>query len=209
VSRWQERCQNGRDRIGGQGILPLTELLLDITSEAGLERLRHTVEADARGLDLLVHSAGIIHRNPMESARVEDLDAQFAVNVRAPYLITQRLLHLLTQAQGQVVFINSSVALAPGQPDIGQYGASKHALRAIADGTRQELNKRNIRVLSLFLGRTATPMQESLYRLQGKDYRPETLMQPEDVATMLIAAITLPRTAEVTDISIRPMTNPQ
>jgi NADP-dependent 3-hydroxy acid dehydrogenase YdfG len=48
-------------------------------------------------------------------------------------------------------------------------------------------------------------MQEGIYRMEGKPYRPELLLQPEDVASMIINALTLPRTAEVTDISIRPM----
>jgi len=186
----------------------VTELLVDITSDEGLRKLRRVVEESGRGLGLLVHSAGVIVRSSSEQIRQEDFDVQFAVNVRAPHSITQSLLPELLRAQGQIVFINSSVALVPGQAEIGPYSASKHALRAVADSLRQELNPRNVRVLSVYLGRTATPMQEALYRLQGKRYRPETLLQAEDVVAMILAALTLPRTAEVTDISIRPIQNP-
>jgi NADP-dependent 3-hydroxy acid dehydrogenase YdfG len=48
-------------------------------------------------------------------------------------------------------------------------------------------------------------MQEALYRQEGKIYHPEVLMQPEDVASVVVHSLMLPRTAEVTDISIRPM----
>ena len=160
------------------------------------------------GLDELVHGAGIIHRGSIEHASASSLDEQYSINVRAPYMLTQRLLPLLTTAQGQIVFVNSSAGLAASGPEIGQYAATKHALAAIADSIRGEVNSQGVRVLSLYLGRTATAMQEGLYRQDGAQYRPDELLQPEDVATMVIAALDLPRTAEVTDISIRPMRKP-
>jgi NADP-dependent 3-hydroxy acid dehydrogenase YdfG len=113
------------------------------------------------------------------------------------------LLPMLRSRHGQVVFINSSVGTrAPA--NVGQYAATKHALKAIADSLRDEVNADGMRVLSVFLGRTATPMQAAIYEMEGRTYRPELLLQPEDVAAVVINALTLPRTAEVTDISIRP-----
>jgi NADP-dependent 3-hydroxy acid dehydrogenase YdfG len=49
-------------------------------------------------------------------------------------------------------------------------------------------------------------MQEAVFKMEGRDYRPERLMQPEDVAEIILTAIALPRTAEITDISVRPLT---
>lgn len=103
------------------------------------------------------------------------------------------------------VFINSSGGLRAKRPEVGHYGATKHALKVIADSLRGELNSKGIRVLSVYLWRTATPMQQALYRKEGRVYRPETLLQPEDVASTVVQALMLPSTAEVTDISIRPM----
>jgi len=133
------------------------------------------------------------------------LDLQYSTNVRAPYLLTQRLLPLLITSRGQIVFINSSVGLAANRPNIGQYAATKHALKALAESLREEVNPKGVRVLSAYLGRTATPMQEALFRAEGNTYHPETLLQPEDVASMIVHALMLPSTAEVTDINIRPM----
>jgi NADP-dependent 3-hydroxy acid dehydrogenase YdfG len=48
-------------------------------------------------------------------------------------------------------------------------------------------------------------MQEQLFRDEGREYRPERLLQPDDVASIVLAALALPWTAEVTDIHIRPM----
>jgi NADP-dependent 3-hydroxy acid dehydrogenase YdfG len=85
------------------------------------------------------------------------------------------------------------------------YAASKHALRALADGLRDEVNKKGVRVITVFPGRTATPMQEAVHRYEGRPYDAERFLQPEDVAAAAVNALALPRTAEVTDLHIRPM----
>jgi len=184
---------------------PATTFPLDLTVEENLETLLRHLEEKAGKVDILVHSAGVIHQELMERARIEDLDLQYATNVRAPYLVSQRLLPFLARARGQIVFINSSVGLAVKRPEVGQYAATKHALKAIADSLREEVNPKGIRVLTLYLGRTATPMQQALFQQDGREYHPETLLQPEDVASVVVHALMLPSTAEVTDISIRPM----
>ena len=176
----------------------------DLTKESNTNELVREVLGDLGGVDILVHCAGVISHGPIREASLESLDAHYAANVRGPYLLTQRLLPTLTKNSGQVVFINSSVVNGP-RASVSQFAATQHALRAIADTLRQEVNGDGIRVLSVFPGRTATARQETLHAKEGKQYRPELLLQPEDIATMVIAALTLPRTAEVTDISIRPM----
>jgi NAD(P)-dependent dehydrogenase (short-subunit alcohol dehydrogenase family) len=183
----------------------VTDFQIDLTAAENLKPLLRHLEREAGRLDILIHSAGVIHEDPMGCARLEDFDLQYATNVRSPYLLTQQLLPMLTTARGQVVFINSSVALAARRPEVGQYAATKHALKAIADSLREEVNPKGIRVLTVYLGRTATPMQEALYRRERKVYRSETLLQPEDVASVIVQALMLPPTAEVTDVSIRPM----
>lgn len=176
----------------------------DLTKEEQIDGLALELERDFGRVDVLVHCAGVISHGTIKEAALESFDAQYAANVRAPYLLTQRLLPLLLKGPGQVVFINSSVVTSP-RAGVSQFSATQHALRAIADTLRQEVNGDGIRVLSVFPGRTATSRQEGMHTREGKQYRPELLLQPGEIATMVVAALTLPRTAEVTDISIRPM----
>ena len=61
-----------------------------------------------------------------------------------------------------------------------------------------------VRVLSVDLGRTATAMQETLFKEASRAYLSAKLLQPEDVATIVLCALALPPTAEVTDITNRP-----
>ncbi len=75
----------------------------------------------------------------------------------------------------------------------------------MADSIRAEINSDDVRVLSIYPGRTASPQQAAIHKAEGKAYRPELLMQPADVARIVVDALKVNRTAEVTDISIRPM----
>ncbi|HZS33539.1 MAG TPA: SDR family NAD(P)-dependent oxidoreductase [Methylomirabilota bacterium] len=175
----------------------------DLTQDEAIDRLGATLESTLGRLDVLAHCAGAIARGPQATTTAADLDAQYRLNVRAPFLLTQRLLPLLRQAGGQVLFMNSSRGLASGA-GIGAYAATKHALKALADALRDEVNADGVRVLSVYPGRTATPRQAELFAAEGRPYDPKRLLQPEDVASIVLSALTLPRTAEVTDIRIRP-----
>jgi NADP-dependent 3-hydroxy acid dehydrogenase YdfG len=175
----------------------------DLTRDDDVRRLTERISRELEGLDLLVLSSGIIAHAPHDAAPVGDLDAQYRANVRAPYLLTQSLLPLLKAAGGQVVFINSSAGLQ-ARANSGQFAATQHAFKALADSLRDEVNPAGVRVLSVHPGRTATERIEAVFEHEGRPYRPELLLQPEDIAAMVVAAVTLPRTAEVTEIRIRP-----
>jgi NADP-dependent 3-hydroxy acid dehydrogenase YdfG len=177
---------------------------VDITDDDALGAIVDRLHRDHASIDVLVHCAGVHAMGAIERAPVADLDRQYRTNVRAPYLLTQHLLPALRQSNGQVVFINSSVGL-DARAQVGPYASTKHALRAIADSLRDEVNADGVRVLSVYLGRTASPMQRDIHAAEGKPYRPADLLQPDDVASMVVAALSLPRTAEVTELRIRPM----
>jgi NADP-dependent 3-hydroxy acid dehydrogenase YdfG len=179
----------------------------DLTLDGDIQGLTAQLQRLFGHIDVLIHSAGVIALGPLEAGPVEDLDRQYGINVRAPYVLTQALLPLLRARQGQIVFLNSSVGLN-ARANVGQYAATKHALKAVADSLRDEVNAEGLRVLSVFLGRTATPMQETVHEMEGRAYHPELLIQPEDVAAVVMNALGLPRSAEVTEISIRPLKKP-
>ena len=177
---------------------------VDLTIDQDVRKIADRIQQDLGHVDMLIHSAGVISLGRLESAPVEEFDRQFRVNVRAPYALTQALLPMLKSRRGQIVFINSSAGLNAG-PNVGQYAATKHALKAVADSLRHEVNAEGLRVLSIYPGRTASPMQAAVFKMEGREYRPELLMQPEDLASVVINALVLPRSAEVTDINVRPL----
>ena len=107
-------------------------------------------------------------------------------------------------SKGDIVFINSSAVLQ-ANTNLSQYTATKMALKAVAESLRQEINAEGVRVLSVYPGRTASPMQAAIFKSEGREYKPELLIQPQDLATMITNTLCLPRSTEVTDIFLRPM----
>lgn len=208
-------CLLGRDLKSLQAVAEIAKqttkhvhcFKVDLTTDQDIINFSKSIAELFKGVDILVHCAGIISIGPLASASAEDFDLQYKINVRGPYVLTQFLLPMLKSQQGQVVFINSSAVFGT-QARLSQYAATKHALKAVADSFRQEVNADGIRVLSVYPGRTASPMQKSVFKAEGKTYNPEILMQPSDLAMMVIAALQLPKSAEVTDIHLRPMKKP-
>lgn len=178
----------------------------DLGDDAGLDPLIATLRTLPR-VDVVVHAAGVLWRARMQQATASQFDNHYRVNMRSPYLLTQAVLPALAASQGQVVLINSSAGLT-AKAWVGQYAATKHALKALADSLREEVNPAGVRVLSVYVGRTATPLQAALHEAEGKPYRPQLLMQPSDVSRVVLHALSLPRTVEVTDITLRPLAKP-
>jgi NADP-dependent 3-hydroxy acid dehydrogenase YdfG len=154
-------------------------------------------------LDLLVHSAGSYSRGTHIDAPIHDLDTLYESNVRAPYALIQKLLPMLRAGGGDIVVVNSTQGIR-ATSDLGQYAATQHAMRAITDSLRQEVNQDGIRVCIIHTGRVATPLQEGIFTKERRPYVPELLVQPADIANVVVTVVALPTHAEVTEIHIRP-----
>jgi len=204
VGRTRAKLEATAGSFIGNGARALV-ITADLGSDEQVANLNRELQRRFGRVDLLVLCAGEIAHGAVESAPIEVFDSLYRANVRAKFHLTQSLFPMLRNSKcSQIVFVNSSAGLS-ARANGGQYSATQHALKALADALRAEVNGDGIRVLSVYPGRVATPCQESIYKKQGTQYRPELLLQPEDVAAVILNAVTLPRTAEVTDISIRPL----
>jgi len=202
VARRRSELEATAERADGPGRFSLH--VADLVVDDEVAELARALLAREGGVDVLVHSAGAHSLGAVENAPVDEFDRLYAANVRAPYVLTQALLPSLRANEGQIVFVNSTAGLN-ARANVSQFAATQHALRAVADSLREEINQDGVRVVSVYPGRTATPRQDKIHALEGKDYAPERLMQPEDVASVVVTALTLPRTGELTDVKVRPM----
>jgi NADP-dependent 3-hydroxy acid dehydrogenase YdfG len=153
-------------------------------------------------LDVLVHSAGISRLGALDEVTATDWRDSYEINVIAVAELTRLLLPALRAADGHVVLINSGSGLK-ANPGWGAYAASKFALRAYSDVLRAEEEPNGLRVTSVHPGRTATDMQREVREFEKGDYVPEKYMNPASVASMVRAAMTLPRDAHVHEIVVR------
>ena len=202
VGRTLSKLQNVADLASGAGAEAIP-MAVDLCNLKGIANIAEQVRALGRPVGLLVHSAALMTHSLVEESSVEHFSQLLNVNVLAPFALTKHLLPEICASKGQIVFVNSSIVNNAAAGTV-MYAATKHALKGLADGLRQELNIRGVRVISIYPGRTATPLQASVLAAEGRQYRPEILLQPEEVAAMVIHALALPDTAEVTDIMIRP-----
>lgn len=177
---------------------------VDLACETSLRAFATQFEDSVGRADILIFCHGNYARARFEESSPSDLDRLYAANVRGPFLLTKLLIPLLRRSKGQIVFINSTLGLK-GSENVSQYAAMQHALKGLADTLRNEVNASGIRVVSVFCGRTATPLQKRIFAMEGRRYAPEFLSQPEDIALAVSTALKIGPNSEITDIRIRPM----
>jgi len=154
-------------------------------------------------IDVLVHSAGTVTLGRIGEATAQDWERTLTVNLTGPAELTRLALPGLRAAHGHVVMINSGAGLHAG-PQWGSYAASKFGLRALADALRAEEAAAGVRVTTIYPGRTASAMQATVHAQEGRAYEPSRWIQPASVATTVLMALSLPRDADVTELTVRP-----
>lgn len=189
------RLDAAAQRIGADRV---RTLVLDLTDPRRIEPGLDGVELPP--LDGIVHSAGVVALGDVAELTPDAWVEQLLVNTAAPAELTRLLLPNVRAARGHVVFVNSGSGLR-ANPHWSAYAASKHALRALADSLRAE--EPEIRVTSVYPGRTASEMQRQVREHEGAEYDPDAFISPETVAKVIVDALETPQDATVTDVSVR------
>jgi NAD(P)-dependent dehydrogenase (short-subunit alcohol dehydrogenase family) len=136
-------------------------------------------------LDVLVANAGIAKAASIEDTTVEDFDALFAVNVRAPFFLVQQLLPMLRQ--GSSVVLLSSLAARASVGELAAYAATKGAVDTLVRHFASALGERGVRVNAVAPGVVETDMSSFAKTDEGRDYTLslqalKRVAQPDDIA---------------------------
>lgn len=118
------------------------------------------------GLDVVVNSAGITMNRPFARTTVEQFDLVYAVNVRAPYFLTQALLPAL-EASGGVVINISSIHAYEGYTEHSVYAGTRGAIVSLTRQLAVELGPRGVRVAGIAPG--AVPVDNHFKSTPGVD----------------------------------------
>jgi NADP-dependent 3-hydroxy acid dehydrogenase YdfG len=191
AGRPSDRLDAVAERLGA------TTFPLDLTDTDEIEASCEIVDE----LDVLVHNAGVSIPGRVAESSVEEWRATFDVNVFGAVALTLALLPALRSVRGQVVFVNSGAGRTPS-PNMASYTASKFALRAFADSLRED--EPQLRVTSVFPGRTDTDMQRELVAFEGGEYQPANFLRPETVAAAVANAVATPRDGHLHEVVLRP-----
>lgn len=193
--RSEQRLADVRSDFGGHDLL-----VADLADPASVDAV---AAAAGERVDGVVHAAGVVTLGPVAELDAAAWRSQLDVNLVAPALLTRSLLPALRAARGTVVMVNSGAGQV-AHPTWSAYAASKHGLRALADALRGEEAEHGVRVTSVYPGRTATAMQESVHDQEGKPYDPDAWIRPETVADAILGVLDLPEDATLPDLSLRP-----
>ena len=135
-------------------------------------------------LDILVANAGISKAASIEDTTVEDFDALFAVNVRAPYFLVQQLLPAMCKGSS-IVFV-SSLAARASVATLSAYGATKGAVATLVTHFASALGERGIRVNAVAPGVVETDMSNFAKTESGRNLTLDMqalkrVAQPDDI----------------------------
>jgi 3-oxoacyl-[acyl-carrier protein] reductase len=139
-------------------------------------------------LDILVANAGVSKAAGIEETTVEDFDALFAVNVRAPFFLVQQLVPIMHE--GSSVVLVSSLAAHAVVGTLPAYAASKGAIDTLVKHFAAALGQRGIRVNAVAPGVVATEMSNFTKTDAGRDYvlglqTIKRLAQPDDLGDVV------------------------
>lgn len=154
-------------------ILPLQ---LSTANSHDYELLYNTLAKQFGRLDGILHNAGILgERIELAEYPVEEWDDVMAVNLRAPFVLTQKLLPLLAKAENASVVFASSGVGREARANWGAYSVSKIAIEAVSQIFAKENSYPSVRFNCINPGATRTAMRAKAY----PDEDPKTLQTPE------------------------------
>jgi NADP-dependent 3-hydroxy acid dehydrogenase YdfG len=182
-------------------------LQTDVSQCTQVKRLvDHAVNSLGR-IDVLINNAGLMPQSLLERGKVDEWDRMIDVNIKGVlYGIAAALPYMKAQKSGH--FINvSSVAGHKVAPGSAVYSATKHAVRVISEGLRQEVKPYNLRTTVISPGAVATELHKSITdpvaaERVRKFY--EIAIPADSFASMVVFAMSQPEDVDVNEILYRP-----
>jgi short-subunit dehydrogenase len=169
-------------------------LLYELSDPSQLEKLIETVGPEP--LDTLINNAAIAIVKPFDSTSLEEWNKTLAVNVTAPFLLTQRLSAKMRAGTSIVNIL--SIAAKTGFANWSSYCMSKFALEGFSQSIREELRPRGIRVLNIYPAATDTEIWNPI---EGNWPR-EQMMSPAEIAEAVVYALSRPADVAVENVTL-------
>jgi len=198
AARSIQKLQQTADEVteaGGKAEIVITEL----TEEESIKNLIRVCNEKFGRLDILINNAGVTHSAKLEETATEDWQRCMLVNARAPFILCREALPLLKKAEAGYIINIASVVGVKGYPLQSAYTSSKHALRGMTISLAEELRGSNIRVHLLCPGGVDTDLVQKV----RPDITKDELIQPEEIAELVLYLVTHKGNAVIDDLHIR------
>lgn len=171
----------------------------DVSSIEAVNKAADIILKKFGSIDILINSAGICNFGNFMDLTPEQWEKIIQINVMGTYYITRAFLpQMITQKTGDIINISSTAGLK-GNALTSAYSASKFAVIGMTESLMQEVRKHNIRANVLIPSTVATDMA---FDANLTDGNPEKVMQPEDIAELVVSQLKLNRRVMVANSSI-------
>jgi len=211
AARRAERIEALATELTDQGGKALA-VTTDVTDRQQVKELvDKTVEAYGR-IDVMLNNAGLMPLAPLEKLKIDEWDQMIDVNFRGVlHGIAAALPYMKEQKSGHIINVSSVYGYKLG-PSATVYCATKHAVRALSEGLRQEVKPYNIRTTVISPGAVATELLEHISEKEiqaaTKDFVSQIAVPAETFARMVAFAINEPDDVDVNEILFRPTAQP-
>ncbi|QSE97671.1 SDR family NAD(P)-dependent oxidoreductase [Fulvivirga lutea] len=207
TGRRKERLVELENKLGA--ITEIKTLSFDITNNDELQKAFDSLPAEWKSIDILVNNAGNAHGlDPIQDGSIADWDAMIDINVKGLLHLSKLVMPgMVSRRKGHIVNIGS-IAGKEVYPNGNVYCASKHAVDAITQGMRLDMNKYGIKVTGINPGLVETEFSE--VRFKGNKERAESVYKgyspllPHDIAELIHFVITRPKHVNVADLLVLP-----
>lgn len=206
-ARRVDRIQTLADEVNKNG----GKALAKATDVTKLEQVKDLVDAAVKTygrIDVIINNAGLMPHSPLDRLKIDEWNQMIDVNIKGVlYGIAAALPYMKEQKSGQIINV-SSVAGHVVRPGGVVYSATKHAVRVISEGLRQEVKDYNLRTTIISPGAVATELPNTISEpdvAKGiKDFYEQYAIPASSFARAVAFAISQPEDVDINEILFRP-----
>ena len=195
--------------LSGLVEVPTLELVFDVREKEAVFKAFESVPEDWKAIDVLVNNAGNAHGlSTFQEGNLADWDAMIDINVKGLLYVSKAVIPgMVERGRGHVVNIGS-IAGKEVYPNGNVYCASKHAVDAVNNGMRMDLNGTGVKVSQVCPGLVETEF--SMVRFKGDEDRSKSVYEgfdaltAEDISDLIRFIVTRPAHVNISDTIIFP-----
>ncbi|TDT46106.1 NADP-dependent 3-hydroxy acid dehydrogenase YdfG [Maribacter spongiicola] len=205
--RRQDRLDALKEELGKE--VQVHTLNFDIRNKESVKEAVHSLPKEFSQIDILINNAGNAHgMDTIQEGNTDDWDAMLDINVKGLLYVSKAIIpQMVARKSGHIINIGSTAGKEV-YPKGNVYCASKHAVDAINQGMRIDLNGTGVRVGAVNPGLVETEF--SNVRFKGDDDRAENVykgfqpLKPEDIADIIHFVVTRPYHVNIADLVVMP-----
>lgn len=188
--------------------VPIHTLTFDVRNKIQVFDAIASLPEAFKTIDVLINNAGNAHGlDPIQEGSLDDWDAMMDINVKGLLYVSKAVIpQMVARESGHIINIGSSAGKEV-YPKGNVYCGSKHAVLAITEGMRIDLNPYNVKVTAINPGLVETEFSKVRFKggaLADNVYKGYKALQAEDIAEIIAFAISRPAHVNIADLLVFP-----